>query len=78
MSDGERNPRGCRDCGRVVCVNWPVVFITLSSGRMAGPFHPQCADSIIKYARVKSTITESGRQDGVVQVVQFDQKELPW
>lgn len=71
-------PRECHYCGRDIDEMRPVFLVAEVSGRILGPFHAECAATIVERQRdlapkAKLPGTEFGRV-----LPNARQEELPW
>lgn len=71
-------PRECHYCGKDIHVDRPVFLVAEVSGRILGPFHPQCAGVVVDRQRDLNPKQKlPGMEFGRV-VPNARQEELPW
>lgn len=68
----------CHHCLHLIGQNVPVVFVQRRVGKLLGPFHPFCADVVLREWRLRLDQEATAADPFGIQIVTFDQKELPW
>jgi hypothetical protein len=72
----ERHPRECCDCGRKIGPRFLVAFVQKGNGPTVGPFHPKCADKLVRHDKKVAAADPNDASGALVHVVTFEQGEL--
>lgn len=67
----------CRQCGRKIGPDFPAAFVQQGQGKLMGPFHPKCADNLVKAARKGLKVFHGADAASEIKVVDVTQLELP-
>lgn len=73
----ESASRMCRQCGRKIGPGFPGAFVQQGQSKLLGPFHPKCADSLVKALKNGLELFQGVDTASEPVIVDVTQGELP-